>query len=81
MVEIDSSPLSSWIKEDRIANQDMAKRLEEYWAKLGHVVKYEVIFDPNLHVHSITTADLKNGLPFKEKLTSVARKTLLHLPK
>ena len=79
VVHIDDSPLSRDIKEDRIRNQDMIKRLEEYWAKMGHEVKYELIFDPKLSVHSIITKDLKNGLPCNEKLTSIAKKNLVHL--
>jgi hypothetical protein len=81
VVQIENSPLARQIKEDLIANREIVKKLEEYWRNLGHEVKYEIVFIEKLNVHTIKTDDLKNGVPCKEKLTSIARKTLLRLPR
>ena len=79
VIPIHETPLQKTIRKDFEANKDMAKRLEEYWARLGHEVHFQVLYDPVLQVHSIKTDDLgTNGLP-KEQLTSIARRNLLNL--
>ncbi len=73
------TPLQKTVRQDLAFNKEQVRKLEEYWDKLGHLVKYQIIFDPVLHVHVIRTDDLgPNGLP-KEKLSSIARRTLVRL--
>lgn len=76
-----NSPLAAHLKADLEFNQKIAKKLEEFWASMGHIIKFEVSFIPRLNVHKVSTKDLKNGLPFKEPLTHICRKRLTQLPK
>ncbi len=78
--ENNASPLAANVKADRDFNKECARKLEAFWASLGHNVKYEVTFLEKLNVHKIHTDDIKNGLPCKERLTPIARKRLTQLP-
>lgn len=58
-------------------NKLLAKKAERYWASKGHVVKFEVMFDPKYNIHYLKTDDLDDrGIPMVD-LTPVAYKELL----
>ena len=71
-----SNNIDKVVKRDEMFNKMLAKRCMEYWAALGHNVKYSVHYDPIFKIHSIKTDDLRGGLPYKEKVTPIARKRL-----
>lgn len=75
-----NSPLGARLRDDLEFNKGIAQKLEEFWSGLGHEVKFHIKFLPKSNVHTVYTNDLKNGLPFKEPLTPIARKKLVQLP-
>ncbi len=76
---MNETPLQKTIRQDLEFNKEQVKKLEEYWLRLGHLIRYEIVFDQINHVHTIRTDDLgTNGLP-REKLTSIAARNLIKL--
>jgi len=80
VVELDPELISRARQRDLDFNKELAKNASAYWSSLGHIVKFEVFFNVERNYHYIKTSDLKNGLPYKEKLTPAARKQLTSLP-
>lgn len=74
IMAVEQGPLAAKVRRDGEANRLMKTHAEAYWKNLGHDVKFYVAFNEKLNIHELRSDDLKNGLPFRERLTEHTRR-------